>query len=151
MLKLPLELTLRFGSQVAGVNFAPMAPYSIRVPQRSTKGLKLQYQLRDDTGVKFSLKGADARGNDVDLGTTDITVTASDPKILTATYADGTLTVEPVGPLGTAQVAIKATLVDSTVVSGELDVTVVGGTPVNFNFEGAQTFPITPAPNAPTT
>lgn len=125
--------------------FNPEAPYKLHLPKPpSTKGLKLNYQLKDDTGVRFTLTGRDARGNLTALGTgTPPTVTSSDPTIATAVFTpEGKLEITPVGPLGSTQVVVTETLDEGGTLSGELDVTIVGGAPVSFNFDSAETFPV---------
>ncbi len=136
------------------IQFNPEAPFKLHLlPRPKLKGLKVIYQLRDDTGVRFTLTGKDARGNNTTLGTP--TVASSDTTIATATInADGKLEITPVGPLGTTQVVVTDVVDPSTTpptaITGELDVTVVGGAPVSFNFDAAETFPVTSPVGPPT-
>lgn len=131
---------------------------------QSLKGLKIVYKLRDDKGFSLKAQGKSKRGNPIDFGVELLVATSSDATILTVTAEpDGTVKVEPVGPLGTAQVQVTVPDIHSDVpgqsLSGTFDVEVVSGVAATINFVPSATYdvvipdptipPVTVDPNAP--
>jgi hypothetical protein len=126
-----------------GIEFTPRGLKFHPAPKRQLKGLKLNYQLQDDTAVNFALTATDEWGNPTTLpaGTPPV-VTVSDPTILKAEIQpDGSLEVTPLGKLGASQVVVTA-----GTITGSLDVTVVGGTATSFAFVPGTTTPVTVPP-----
>lgn len=118
-------------------------------PPRTQRGLKVIYQLDDDTAVTFPLVAADEWGNPTTVGLGTPTATSSDPTIATATIASNALTITPVsGKLGSCQVVVTATAGTATL-TGSIDLTVVAGTAATIGFGTPTTSPVT-VPPAPT-
>jgi len=120
------------------------------------KGLTVAYKLRDDKGFKLKLQGKSRRGNLVDFGAETLEATSSDPAILAVSVdTTGLITVQPVGPLGTAQVQVTVPDVDTDTegnqpLSGQFDVEVVSGIASSIVFEPSETFDVViPADTTP--
>lgn len=103
------------------------------------------YQLKDNYTLALTLQGKSMHGNPVNFKTEDITAVSSDPTIITVAETDGTITVTPVGPLGTAQVqvTVPSVQVNGKALSGSFDIQVVAGDVDQIQFTPANTTPIT--------
>jgi hypothetical protein len=126
------------------IQFCPKSLEQLPRPNRSLEGLKVDFQLNDDTAVTFTLQGADDMGNPTNVGLGNPTVTSiSDPTVVTAVInADNSLTVTPL-KIGLTQVVVTDTASGATV-TGQLNVTVVPTAAVSFNFLPGSTTPIAP-------
>lgn len=116
------------------------------------EGFMATYQLSDAKGLKLKLSGKSKHGNPVVFKNEDIDTKSSDESILTVTEEDGFISVEPVGPLGTAQVQVSVPsvlLADGTPLAGVFDIQVVAGAAVSLAFEPAETFDLPDAPATP--
>lgn len=144
------ELDFVIGKQFPSTRLSKSQPYQ--------EGFKVSYKLRDDKGITVTLSGKSKHGNPVDFANEDFTAVSSDPTILAVTKdATGKITIEPVGPLGSAQVQVSLTNVlvgtPPAPLSGHFDVEVVAGAAASIAFNTGDTFdlpdPPIPAPPAP--
>ena len=115
-------------------------PDSLRV--NHLEGFKLVYQLKDNRGLKLKLQGKSKHGNPVDFTNEQIEATSSDPAVLTVTEDEGFIRVEPVGPIGVAQVqvTVPGVLINDTPLSGMFDVEIVAGDAATIAFAPIETF-----------
>ena len=125
---------------VIGKQF-PLGLYESRPFQ---EGFVAQYKLHDDKGITLTLAGKSKHGNPVDFANEVFTANSSDPAILEVTQEGGTITVKPVGPIGSAQVQVTIPGIQvgnpPAPISGHFDIDVVAGDVASIQFTPGDTF-----------
>jgi hypothetical protein len=100
------------------------------------KGRKLMsFSMTDSQQVTLTITATDKKGNPATIPAGSITWAVDNPALLTITPAADSLSAvaASVGPLGTATISVKvADGSGSTVASGSVDCTVVGGGATNI-------------------
>lgn len=145
-----VEITIRQGS----LSLVPVDTFDLplTITHKSSEGGRLVYQLRDDKAAKLAPTGKDKRGNPSNVDLTKLTVSSSHPEIMTAGVEDGFIVIRPVGPLGTAQVGVTFDPGNGTpVLTGQLDVEVVGGDLASIDLSPGDTFDLPPDGGTPGT
>lgn len=101
-------------------------------------GTNVSFQIQDDQKFTVKIETDDAAGNPTQKGfdATTVVFSTSDNTVLTVQSAADNLSADvvPTGKLGTAQVAVKATL-NGADVTGSLDVEVVAGNAATINLK----------------
>lgn len=138
-----MRLVPHFGpvTKLAGTPVARPQPHHHRFGELMTA-----FTLLDDQQVGLTLTGVDSRGNPAPLPPGSATWSVDNPNVLLITPSADTLSclIQPVGPLGVANVSVVLVNNGADVATGSLAVTVTNDSPVTIGINPGTPVPLVP-------